>query len=111
MTNISKGIIIIDKSSEKIRSLPGNLSREKANAPKMVVNVVAATEQTMTITELRKYRANGAFSKAMRKFSKLKEEGSHCGGNLLISTEVLNAEANIQKNGKIMINAPRVSTT
>ena len=54
MMSISKGIIIRDKSRENSVSRPGNLRREKANAPKMVVKVVIVTEQTMTITELRK---------------------------------------------------------
>ena len=62
----------------------------------------------MTNTELKKYFANGAIANALLKLSRLRWPGSHCGGNLLISCVVLNAEENIQKNGKSMMTAPSV---
>ena len=108
MMSISKGIIISESSSEKIRLLPGKRSREKANAARIVVNVVSPTEQTITMTELRKYVANGAIANARRKLSRLRWLGSHCGGNLLISCVVLKAEVNITKNGSSMMIAPSV---
>jgi len=53
-------------SAEKMNSRPGNLSREKAKAARMVVKVTMATLQAQTMMELRKYRAKGACLKAMR---------------------------------------------
>ena len=106
MMSISNGIIISESSSEKISLRPGKRRRENANAARIVVNVVRPTEQTMTNTELKKYFANGAMANARLKLSRLRRPGSHCGGNLLISCVVLNAEENIQKNGKSMMTAP-----
>ena len=54
MISISKGIIIMLSSRENIRSLPGNFSREKAKAARIVVNWVQITQAMVTITELRK---------------------------------------------------------
>lgn len=54
MISISNGTIIMESVSENNRSRPGNLSREKANAARMVVNMVVATQATVTITELTK---------------------------------------------------------
>lgn len=45
---------------------------------------------------------------AFSKLTRLSDEGNHWGGNLLISVGILNAEENIQKNGKIMMIAPTV---
>jgi len=64
MISISKGIIIRASRAEKNKSLPGNLSREKANAARIVVNNVSATLASVTITELRKYMGNGVFENA-----------------------------------------------
>ena len=64
MISISNGTIIRLKSRENKRSRPGNFSREKANAARIVVNCVQATQASVTITELQKYVRNGAFSNA-----------------------------------------------
>ena len=106
MISISKGIIIRLIKKENSTVFPLNLRREKANAPKIVVNVVHNTEKNITISELKKYFPNGAIEKAFLKFSKLKEDGKNFGGNIIISALVLKAPKIIQMNGNTIINEP-----
>lgn len=106
MISISKGIIIRLIKKENSTVFPLKLSREKANAPKIVVNVVHNTEKNITISELKKYFPNGAIEKAFLKFSKLKEDGKNFGGNIIISALVLKAPKIIQMNGNTIINEP-----
>jgi hypothetical protein len=46
--------------NENSRSLPGNFNREKANAAKMVTNMVRSTTEIVTMIEFKKYLPNGA---------------------------------------------------
>ena len=106
MISISKGIIIRLIKKENSTVFPLNLRREKANPPKIVVNVVHKTEKNITISELKKYFPNGAIENAFLKFSRLKEDGKNFGGNIIISALVLKAPKIIQMNGNIIINEP-----
>lgn len=108
MISISKGIIIRLIKKEKRTVFPLKLSREKANAPKIVVNVVHNTEKNITIKELKKYFPKGAIENAFLKFSKLNDEGKSFGGNIIISALVLKAPKIIQMNGNIIINEPTI---
>ena len=74
----------------------------------MEVSVVTPTLSTMTRIELKKYRRKGAFSKASWKLIRLKEEGTHTGGEAVTSALVLKALRNIQKKGKNMISPATV---
>jgi hypothetical protein len=97
MINISKGTIIRARQQEKIMSLPGKHSREKAKPAKMEVTVVMITQKTVTINELKKYRARGMVSITYKKFSNRKAEGIQVGGVVATSAADLKAELIIQK--------------
>jgi hypothetical protein len=97
MVNISKGTIISARQQENITSLPGKLSREKANPARIEVKVVMATQAMVTVRELKKYRTNGIVSVTYTKFSILKDEGIQVGGVVATSAGDLKDELIIQK--------------
>ncbi len=92
-------------------SLPGNLRREKANAPKIVVIAVQIVLAIITNTELKKYFPKGAIPKAVIKFFNEKPDGQNFGGFEIISSWVLKELRNIHKNGKNIIREEKIKIT
>jgi hypothetical protein len=97
IVNISKGTIIRARQQENITSLPGKRSWEKAKPARMDVKVAMATQEMVTIRELKKYRTKGTVSVTYIKFSSLNAEGIQVGGVVATSAGVLKDELIIQK--------------
>ena len=65
MTTSSEGIIIRARKAAKIRSRPGNRSREKAKAARTVTKSISAVVITVKMAVFRKYPARGTWEKAL----------------------------------------------
>ena len=59
MTTSSVGIIIKERNRVKIRSRPGNRSREKAKAASTVTTSISPVVTTVKIRVFKKYLASG----------------------------------------------------